>query len=447
MTSDNTIAQVGIVATGTIKNDKIDGTSRNDVLDGGAGSDEVKAGSGNDTLIYTMAQNVGARDRYDGGSDTDTLRLNFTTAEWASAAVKADVARYVAFLASAASGEEGEHEHEGAEGSSDWFAFKAFGLQVRNVETLQIYVNNVLTDPTVVPTVNHAPVVTNTAAALLGAVTEDAAALTTSGQLSATDVDAGATLAWSVQGTAVGTYGSLALNNATGQWTYTLNNSAAVVQALAAGETHSESFTVRVTDDKGAFVNQVVVVTVNGINDAAVLSSAVVALAETDVALVTGGTLTNGDIDNAQTFVAQSNVAGANGRFSISAAGVWTYIANSAFDGLNVGQSVTDIFTVSAADGTTTSVQVTINGTNDAAVIGGYTEIVVAEGDGTVGIGASLFANDLDSPVTFVVRTGVAGSNGYGVFSVNQTGWNYDMNSAHNEFVAGQSHTDSSKVK
>ena len=91
MTSDNTIAQVGIVATGTIKNDKVDGTSRNDVLDGGAGSDEVNAGSGNDTLIYTMAQNVGARDRYDGGSDTDTLRINFTAAEWANAAVKADV--------------------------------------------------------------------------------------------------------------------------------------------------------------------------------------------------------------------------------------------------------------------------------------------------------------------------------------------------------------------
>ena len=342
MTSDNTIAQVGIVATGTIKNDKIDGTSRNDVLDGGAGSDEVKAGSGNDTLIYTMAQNAGARDRYDGGSDTDTLRLNFTTAEWASAAVKADVARYVAFLAPAASGEEGEHEHESAEGSSDWFAFKAFGLQVRNVEKLQIYVNNVLTDPTVVTIVNHAPVVTNTAAALLGAVTEDAAALTTSGQLSATDADAGATLAWSVQGAAVGTYGSLALNSATGQWTYTLNNSAAVVQALAAGETHSESFTVRVTDDKGAFVNQTVVVTVNGSNDAAVLSSAVVALTETNAALTTGGTLTNSDIDSAQTFVAQSNVAGANGTFSISSAGVWTYTANSAFDSLNVGQSVSD---------------------------------------------------------------------------------------------------------
>ena len=73
-----------------------------------------------------------------------------------------------------------------------------------------------------------------------------------------------------------------------------------------------------------------------------------------------GGTLTNADVDNAQTFVAQTNVAGTNGTFSIAANGAWTYTANSAFDSLNVGQSVSDTFTVAAADGTTSTVQVTI---------------------------------------------------------------------------------------
>ena len=445
MTSDNTIAQVGIVATGTIKNDKIDGTSRNDVLDGGAGSDEVKAGSGNDTLIYTMAQNAGARDRYDGGSDTDTLRLNFTTAEWASAAVKADVARYAAFLAPAPGAKGDDHGTEAAGVSSDWFTFKVFGLEVRNVEKLQIYVNNVLTDLNAGIPANNAPVVTNSAAALLGAVIEDAA-LTTSGQLSATDADAGATLAWSVQGAAVGTYGSLALNSATGQWTYTLNNSAAVVQALATGETHNESFTVRVTDDKGAFVNQTVVVTVNGSNDAAVLSSAVVALTETNAALSTGGTLTNSDIDSAQTFVAQSNVAGANGHFSITSAGAWTYTANSAFDSLNVGQSVSDSFTVTAADGTTTSVSVSINGTNDKAVITGVATASLTETDAPLSTGGALSATDVDGSAAFVAQSDIVGSNGYGVFAIDATGtWTYSAG-AHNEFVGGQSYTDSFTV-
>src|SRR5882672_1842044 len=74
-------------------------------------------------------------------------------------------------------------------------------------------------------------------------------------------------------------------------------------------------------------------------------------------------------MSTAQTFVPQTNVAGTNGTFSIAANGAWTYIANSAFDNLNVGQSVSDSFTVASADGTTSTVQVTINGTNDAAVL------------------------------------------------------------------------------
>jgi len=74
-------------------------------------------------------------------------------------------------------------------------------------------------------------------------------------------------------------------------------------------------------------------------------------------------------VDSPATFVAQTATLGTNGTFSINSAGAWTYTANSAFDSLNVGQSVSDTFTVAAADGTTTSVQVTINGTNDAAIL------------------------------------------------------------------------------
>src|SRR5205814_4737761 len=96
---------------------------------------------------------------------------------------------------------------------------------------------------------------------------------------------------------------------------------------------------------------------------AAVLSSATVALAETNAPLSTGGTLTLSDVDSAQTFVPQTNVAGANGTFSIATNGDWSYTANSAFDNLNVGQSVSDTFTVAAADGTTTTVQVQIGRT------------------------------------------------------------------------------------
>lgn len=142
---------------------------------------------------------------------------------------------------------------------------------------------------------NDSPVITNTAAARVGAVTEDTA-LTATGQLSASDVDNGATQTWSVQGAAVGIYGALAVNS-TGQWTYTLNNAAH--QDLAQGEVHNESFVVRVTDDQGAFKNQTVTVTVTGTNDAPVISGGPQAGAvQEDVTTLTSGQLDAGDVDH-----------------------------------------------------------------------------------------------------------------------------------------------------
>src|SRR5206468_887042 len=131
------------------------------------------------------------------------------------------------------------------------------------------------------------------------------------------------------------------------------------------GQSVSDTFTVSAADGTTTSVQ----VSINGTNDAAVFSSAAVALSETNAALTTGGALTVCDVDSAQTFVPQTNVAGVNGTFSIAANGAWSYTANSAFDNLNVGQSVSDTFTVSAVDGTTSTVRVTINGTNDAAVL------------------------------------------------------------------------------
>ncbi|MEN9683193.1 MAG: hypothetical protein RLZZ427_944, partial [Pseudomonadota bacterium] len=94
-------------------------------------------------------------------------------------------------------------------------------------------------------------------------LTEDTAG-SASGTIVASDVDNGAVLAYS--GNANGAYGTFAIDPATGQWVYTVN--AGAVQALAAGESHDETFTVTVTDDQGATATQVVTVTVTGTNDA-----------------------------------------------------------------------------------------------------------------------------------------------------------------------------------
>ncbi|UPQ89075.1 VCBS domain-containing protein [Vibrio sinaloensis] len=89
-----------------------------------------------------------------------------------------------------------------------------------------------------------------------------------------------------------------------------------------------------------------------------------VSVFETDVAWTINGSIEATETD-LPAFIVQENVAGDNGVFSIDVDGNWTYVANSAFDELNVGDSVSDVFPIQSADGTVGSVTVTINGTND----------------------------------------------------------------------------------
>ena len=90
------------------------------------------------------------------------------------------------------------------------------------------------------------------------------------------------------------------------------------------------------------------------------------------------GDLNSTDVDNpndAWTAVG-SPTASANGygTYTLTAAGVWTYTLNNsnpAVQALNVGDTLTDSFTVTTVDGTAQLVTITINGANDAAVITG----------------------------------------------------------------------------
>jgi VCBS repeat-containing protein len=259
-------------------------------------------------------------------------------------------------------------------------------------------------------------------------------ALTTSGTLTVSDVDSSAT--FQALTDVAGAHGKFSIN-AAGQWTYTANEA---YNGLNVGQSVSDTFTVRSADGTATSVK----VTINGTNDAAVLSSAVVALNETNAALTTGGTLTITDVDSAATFQAQTDVAGANGKFSIDTAGNWTYTANEAFDGLNVGQSASDTFTVVSADGTATTVKVTINGTNDAAVLSSAT-VELSETNAALTTGGTLTNSDVDNDDTFVPQTDVAGANGK--FSVDAAGaWTYTANSAFDALNVGDSVSDTFTV-
>jgi VCBS repeat-containing protein len=278
-----------------------------------------------------------------------------------------------------------------------------------------------------------------------GGVTEDATTplLSTTGTLVVSDADngqSGIDIGVSPVSSA-GALGSISIN-AQGQWTYSVDNSK--VQYLAADETKVETFTVKSLDGTSHDIS----VTITGTNDAAVIAAPVANLTETDAVLTTGGTLHITDVDSALTFAPLSDVAGSNGygKFSVSASGDWTYTTNTAHNEFVAGQTYTDTVTVTSADGTTSSITVNILGTNDAAVI--VAPVVnLTEADAVLTTGGTLHITDVDSALTFAPLSDVAGSNGYGKFSVSAGGdWTYTTNTAHNEFVAGKTYTDTVTV-
>ncbi|MGY4291831.1 VCBS repeat-containing protein [Bradyrhizobium sp. LM2.7] len=269
------------------------------------------------------------------------------------------------------------------------------------------------------------------------AVTEGdtAAALNTSGQLTITDPDTGEAHVVA-QSNTHGSYGDFSID-ANGAWSYTGNGAH---DELTAGQQVQDQFTV-VSQDGTA--TGTVTVTITGTNDAATVSSEAKAVTEADTAaaLNTSGQLTIVDPDSGEAHVvAQSNVHGAYGDFSIDANGAWSYTGNDAHNELTDGQQVQDQFTVASQDGTATgTVTITITGTNDAATVSSEAK-AVTEGDTAAALNTSgqLTIVDPDSGEAHVVaQSSVHGS--YGDFSIDANGaWSYTGNSAHNELTAGQ---------
>ncbi|WP_233202708.1 VCBS domain-containing protein [Limnohabitans sp. JirII-31] len=292
---------------------------------------------------------------------------------------------------------------------------------------------------------NDAAVITGTSTASL-TETNAAASLSTTGTLSATDVDSSALFVAQTAVAGSNGYGQFSIG-ANGAWTYTANSAH---NEFVGGQTYTDSFTVATTDG----TSQVITVTMTGTNDAAVITgTSTASLTETNAAasLSTTGSLSATDVDSSAAFVAQSNVAGNNGygQFSIGTNGAWTYTANNAHNEFVGGQTYTDSFTVATADGTSQVITVTMTGTNDAAVITGTSTASLTETNAAASLSTTgtLSATDVDSSAAFVAQTAVAGSNGYGQFSIGTNGsWTYTANSAHNEFVGGQTYTDSFTV-
>ena len=287
---------------------------------------------------------------------------------------------------------------------------------------------------------------TNGTAIEAGSVANTAlGALSATGKLTSTDVDDAPNTFASVDTPAASAHGLGTFTMTTGGvWTYTVNDANSAVQALNVGDKLTDSFTVTTIDGTA----QTVTVTINGTNDAAVISGATTGSVTEDGGTkceppTVTGTLTASDVDNAPGFTAVNCPTASDagyGTFTMTADGVWIYTlddSNCAVQALNVGDTLTDTFKVTSLDGTAQLVTVTINGTNDAAIICGTKEGSVIEAGGAANsisckptATGTLTDTDVDNtPNTFTaIDTPKASTGGYGTFTMTTDGvWTYTL--------------------
>jgi VCBS repeat-containing protein len=192
-------------------------------------------------------------------------------------------------------------------------------------------------------------------------------------------------------------------DSTTGMISWSFSSGSETFDYLAAGESLVLTYTITVTDSSGATDTQNVTITINGTNDAPVVSlvgtdSDAETLAEGDSGLEVGGTLTVTDLDQSNTVTASVSSVTASGTtaglgsddaallamLTVNANVIggdsttgtisWSFSSGSeTFDYLAAGESLTLTYTITVTDSSgaidTQDVTITINGTNDAPVV------------------------------------------------------------------------------
>lgn len=280
-------------------------------------------------------------------------------------------------------------------------------------------------------------------------------------------------------------YGTFRIDPHTGEYSFSVNNDSAAVQALNAGELHVEHVTVMVADSAGATDSRDLAVSINGANSAPefVITDGAgnaerdesgkvffTATLKEDADLSFSGSVTATDADTVHSLryffttedgSATQRLVTEHGVLTIDNNGNYTYELNNEHaevQALGEGESLTETVTVTVVDehgaSSGTDLVVTIQGTNDdPQITSAAPTLSVTEGSSPLASGAVTAVDaDLNDQLVYTVKPGGAEGDGaasaegrYGVLSIDADG-NYAYTLTSNELGAGQQATETFTV-
>ncbi len=160
-------------------------------------------------------------------------------------------------------------------------------------------------------------------------------------------------------------------------WTYTLDNSRPATRALNGGRIVTEIFPIRALNP--AYSDRVTI-TVVGVDSPTEFGNLRGAVTEDSGVSGTGTLRASGDLavddpdaNGVDQIRVLTGVSGTYGTLNAASGGTWNYeVSNdlAAVQELGEGETLEDAFTITAVDGTTAQLVITINGVNDAATFG-----------------------------------------------------------------------------
>ncbi|NLS08376.1 hypothetical protein HGP14_34990, partial [Rhizobium sp. P32RR-XVIII] len=232
--------------------------------------------------------------------------------------------------------------------------------------------------------------------------------------------------------------------------------------SLSEGEVATLTVPFKVTDGDGDSRSAVYQITITGANDAAAIGTPTVSAVTEDVGangsgfLTATGTISVSDADHDQSSfqTTVTSAAGNLGSLVLAADGSYTYsVSNAAVQYLQADEQRTETFTIKSADGTTKDISFTINGANDAAVIGtptvsGVTEDVgvsngLLKATGTISVSDA----DHDQSSFQTAVTGAAGNLGSLVLAADGS-YTYSVSNAAVQFLqANEQKTETFTIK